>query len=355
MMSPEPDFSGNLRQLDGHYLQLARESAPRLTAAGSLRGAKLRQRGARLALLTFAAGAAAVLATLGWFSRSPAIGPVDERPRIELGSLAFALDPECRASSTSGPVRFTPGCELSGPALSIQALSRIELEAEGPRLQVRSGDVLFDVAPRKAQAEPLRVVVSHGVIEIVGTRFLIQQREHDGRVDLYEGQIRFIDERGDVTMLAPGQSQAWPAPRPPAQAPVPAASEAVASPATATGPAKASAQRAKPRGTKAKPFDLAQTLADVDALQREAQHEQAVDRLEKALRRDLPQRTQQILHFELGRMLQDDLHRAREACAHWREHLARFPGGVYGREVRANVARPSCKQEDPSTDPGSGG
>src|SRR5262249_29444562 len=98
--------------------------------------------------------------------------------------------------------------------------ARIDLSAgttiahEPPGARVQQGQATFKVDKRPPGSAPYRVLVSHGVIEVLGTRFLVTQREGNGEVRLDEGSVRFISTDGREVTLSPGATLAWPLPVP---------------------------------------------------------------------------------------------------------------------------------------------
>lgn len=199
---------------------------------------------------------------------------------------------------------------------------------------------------------PVRVKVSHGVIEVRGTRFTITQRATDGEVTLHEGSIAFIFTDGSTELLKPGQTLRWPrviAAPPfdpePAPAPVPAPEPA---PAPAPAPDASSAPTPvvrRPPVTDAGPVLTAEAVLDrLAALRSQGAWGQAVVELEAALAAPLPVATKERLSFELGSILSDHLDDRRRACQRWQLHGKLFPRGRYAAEVAAVAERLKCEE-----------
>ncbi|MBC8067072.1 MAG: hypothetical protein IAG13_01965, partial [Deltaproteobacteria bacterium] len=77
-------------------------------------------------------------------------------------------------------------------------------------------------------------------------------------------------------------------------------------------------------------------------LRRDGRYVDAAARLEQALRESWPARTREVLHYELGTILDAHLDGGERACAHWHEHLARFPRTRYARAVADARQRRGC-------------
>ncbi|MCC6747493.1 MAG: hypothetical protein IT371_07535 [Deltaproteobacteria bacterium] len=84
------------------------------------------------------------------------------------------------------------------------------------RVGVRGALTLVDGAvkierPRRAEASsPLRIQVSHGVLELAGTRAWLRQERHGGEAWLLDGRLRFTAHDGRAAALPPGKALVWP-------------------------------------------------------------------------------------------------------------------------------------------------
>lgn len=76
--------------------------------------------------------------------------------------------------------------------MTIATRTPVRVRKERTGIRVLAGMVDVSVAPRRRGDEPARVDVSHGAIEVMGTRFRIEQRADGGEVRLDEGAIVFI-------------------------------------------------------------------------------------------------------------------------------------------------------------------
>ncbi|MBL8919237.1 MAG: FecR domain-containing protein [Myxococcaceae bacterium] len=227
-----------------------------------------------------------------------------------------------------------------GADLEVSAAASLRPLDDG--LEVVAGKVSLDVDHAHPRAAPFRVRVSHGLIEVLGTRFIVVQGELGGEVTLLRGSIRFLADDGQRRLLEPGETLRWPLP------PVAAAIEAPA-PAPKPAPAPSTPPRT-PRPTAAPvkealgtpPFDVAQFIDELALLRSRGAYEEAVARLTRTLAEGHAPATDERLSFELGSLLGRQLRDAERACAHWREHLRRFPQGRYQADVTQARAELGC-------------
>jgi transmembrane sensor len=218
------------------------------------------------------------------------------------------------------------------------------LHREHDRVRVLSGEVTFSVDKRHSGEAPVRIDVSHGTIEVVGTRFTIRQRELGGDVALHEGVIRF----GDKTLQA-GESLQWPepAPLPVVKAPTPPPDVAPAPTPSPTPPAPQAERRmsARPRHEPAviHETDAAWLLEEVALLRSRSEYGEAVRLLQKGIGGLVLPATRERFSYELGSILTYQLNDAGGACAQWARHTAAFPTGRYAREVKSAQQRLQCE------------
>jgi transmembrane sensor len=191
------------------------------------------------------------------------------------------------------------------------------------------------------------VLVSDGAIEVLGTRFTVEQRPAGGKVTLYEGSIRFVADDGRAVLLVPGESLFWPLPK---AAPVPAveptpAAEPGPEPATPTGVKPVPARPVTPAApVKSEPeaVRIEELLQRIDELRSRGQFDAAAAELSRALEAGYAEATRERLSFELGTILSRPGSDGQRACAHWRDHAKRFAQGRYDREIEQAVKRLNC-------------
>jgi hypothetical protein len=298
---------------------------------------------------SFAAGAALVLSVVGarWLQPAAEVGvaaPELAAPVVASaatpsppGLASFAVegpDPGCASPRRNGAATLAAHCRLVSPQMAMQAWEPATVRSGAEGVRVEGGKVLFEVETVPPGDDPVQVAVSHGTIEVVGTRFAVEQGVQGGHVDLLEGKIRFHHHDGRVEDVLPGQRLSWGStanPQPPASVEVrpepPAAAEEPHS------PRKGRARSANARA--------AAVIERVTELRAERRYGAAISELRRALRRKWDRRTAQVLSYELG-----DLLRVAEdtvgACEHFAAHQRKYPQGRYATAVDRVVRRLDC-------------
>ena len=123
----------------------------------------------------------------------------------------------CRHHQSADETVLDGTCRLVSPAMAVHSWERVRLSHERSPdqdvvqdvVRIRRGAAMFDITTVLPGEAPTRIAVSHGTIEVLGTRFTIEQTAHGGHVDLFEGRIRFIGLDGSSTEIAPGQRYTW--------------------------------------------------------------------------------------------------------------------------------------------------
>lgn len=215
------------------------------------------------------------------------------------------------------------GCtlNLSTPALTLYALEPARLARAQRGVRVLDGDVLFAVEKVAPHDSRVRVEVSAGTIEVLGTRFVVHHEDGVGHVDLLEGSIAFVAKQGKVHEVTPGTRLSWtadrvldPEPRPPL----------------------ALVSTRAPRGAKPKSsggnFELEATLNKVAALRRSGDYRQAVTLLRNKRIEIQDPAISKTLSYEEG-TLREHYESKSAACAFWRGHAHRF-GAQSGASTR---------------------
>ncbi len=326
-LSLEREAAAVKTRIDGERLS-GRESVElshRIEA--SLKGER---QGWRVALA--ASGALCVIAI--WLVL--ALRPQERSDRICVREHAgfIDIDPACKE-----PVSIQRGDDI------ILAHAGAHLEEGAQGMRVRYGRVSFVVQKREGGAS-LRVLVSHGAIEVVGTRFTVTQEGERGQVRLDEGSIKFHWTGGEESTLAPGDELEWP-PRP-KPAPVtldaiplePPQEELVAPPkptppkAPRPSPAKApevpkeepSEEQQPELEDPAGPMLMEDVLKKMSTLRSQHRYREAVELLRaQSDRSDFSGLQQARLSFEIGLLLQDRMDDKVGACAQWKQHARRYP------------------------------
>ncbi|SEU40273.1 FecR family protein [Myxococcus fulvus] len=221
----------------------------------------------------------------------------------------------------------------------------VRRESTGVRL-VR-GRAEFSVSHRPRGALPAVVLVSGGAIEVMGTRFTVEERGEGGTVTLHEGAIAFRQSGGEVVPVQVGQTLAWPVVKPDEPAlpvpvsPAPAPPEAGSPPALATPPGpKVVPSRVPPTVVRAP--NVEEVLRELEVLRGRHEFEQAARYLKESMRKQ-PAATRERLSFELGSLLTYQLKDAQRACAHWARHEEQFRRGRYAEAVQRARGTLSCE------------
>jgi transmembrane sensor len=343
-------------------------------------------------MLTFAAGAALVLAVFAFGEpelvtrQEVAPEPMHaawqvggENCHVTRGEVELVLDGSCRVE----PPR-------AGVVIESRATTTLRPTEGGVALV--DGTALFE-AMSGPEGVPWRVEVPGGVLELLATRLSVMVVEDHGHVDLLEGTMRFVAEDGRVHAVEPGERfrfgadgmvATWVEPGGAAaseaglEAPTSERSEgAVASeaaseaaleagaasdgstpavspdqPALAAGErlaalgrpaAEGKAPRGRGRGEAAPSSEELRRVVDqVAELRAQRQYQAAVSLLRDALHQRWDRRTREVLSYELGTILSTQLPDAAGACAHWAAHRKQFPAGRYARAIARAEDRLSC-------------
>jgi len=202
-------------------------------------------------------------------------------------------------------------------------------------LEIMRGTVVVRVDKRRPRQAPAELRVSHGRIQVMGTRFTVVQGPTRGHVTLHEGAIRFASDDGRSVAVRVGETLGWPLP----QERRPVAREVregvIAPPPRDRGPRRESPQ--PPPQT----FEAIQQR--IAALRSRGRYEEAVREIAGALdERSYSQRARETLSFELGSMLTNQLADRQRACAHWARHLRRYERGRYAVEIAQARRRLRC-------------
>lgn len=292
---------------------------------------------------SFVAGAALVLAVVGsrWSSPEPAVSAPSDAPLAvaagpSVGAFHVEGSSDCVLGQHDGASDLAAHCSLVAPHMSVQVWEPATVAADGRNVRVASGKVLFEVEKVPQGEAPVEVAVSHGRIEVVGTRFAVEQQSGGGHVDLLEGKIRFHHPNGTVEDVLPGERLSWGEHATEAVPEVEFVEADVLEPEAA--PVRKRARRSE-RGTEKQ---AAAIIEKVTALRAEKRYGAAITEVRRALRRSWDRRTAQVLSYELGELL-----RAAEdtlaACDHFAAHQRRYPGGRYATAVDRVLERLDCE------------
>ncbi|MEM6291803.1 MAG: FecR domain-containing protein [Myxococcota bacterium] len=343
-----PELATVLRELDAQQSVQGMPIGARNRVALALREHGGRQRSAWhrwLPAASFAAGAALVLAVVGarWLQPEPS-ALVSSGVSVALAPTptvgAFRVGGEgCVASGNAEDTTLAPHCRLEAEHMTVEVWEQASVRAQGQSVTVNRGRVLFDVEPVRDLSKPVAVGVSHGRIEVVGTRFAVQQSATGGHVDLLEGKIRFHQPDGVVVDVLPGERHAW---GDEAVAPFDAEVEILETDAPHVEPEsdpKSARSRSRRRSVSA--AAAARIIERVTELRAEKRYGAAISELRRALRRPWDARTAQVLSYELGELLRT-AEDTEGACQHFEAHQAAYPRGRYRGAVDRVMRRLHC-------------
>ncbi|WP_143195786.1 FecR domain-containing protein [Archangium sp. Cb G35] len=333
-MAPR-DFRAELRREDQLRREQGLSPAARARLWSRLRDAREPKpaRHKRLVWLMLAAPAAALaLAVFFWSAPSAR----------SLGGLELAqATPGLRVREDAAGVEIQTGeAALVDDArgLALRNLGPLVVRREPSGVRLVRGRAEFSVERRKPGALPAVVLVSGGAIEVMGTRFTVEEREVGGAVTLHEGAILFRRLTGEVVQLRPGQTLGWPVE---VVSPEPEPPQPLATP----GPVAASSS---PPTAAARAPSVGEILRELEVLRGRHEFEQAARYLEAAMRKQ-PAATRERLSFELGSLLTYQLEDAQRACAHWARHERQFQRGRYAESVQRARETLSCQARDGET------
>jgi hypothetical protein len=260
--------------------------------------------------------------------------------RHEAASASY----DCTTKALGDAVHLTGSCMLTLSTMQIETSGATTLSETADGVRMLKGTAVFQVRPVPAGRAPVRVRVSGGVIEIVGTKFLVEQREGGGSIQLIEGTIRFVFASGRVSVLHAGERLNW-VDDPASAAPPPSPSGSLA-----RGPADDVHAPPQPQPstvaeapiTGVDPGDpfydehppLREALARFEGIQREAPYTEA-ERLREKL---------EPASFELGGALENSHADPARICAHWRWHTKNFPAGIYNGDINARMRKLGCQR-----------
>jgi hypothetical protein len=240
---------------------------------------------------------------------------------------------ECITSSSADTIALKGPCKLSLGAMDIETSGATTLSEMPDGAHLRSGMAIFRVRPVPAGHGPVRIRVGGGVIEVIGTTFVLEQHRGGGSLELLEGTIRFVSSSLQSTILQAGERLSWVD-----DAPTPSSAISSVAPSFPGTPSRTGSEPAD--NGREPPEDL-----DADDRPR---LEAALRRF-KQLRREARYTEQERLRgelepasFELGNALESAHAERSRVCAHWRWHLGRFSAGIYNGAIEKKMRNLGC-------------
>lgn len=270
------------------------------------------------------------------------------------GMVLRPTTPECHITpSGDEALTLSPACTWEWDAhfthLS-SATGEVQLTPLEQGLRVERGEVFVDVDPRRPRSFPVRLWVSGGVIEVVGTRFTIREFSTHGEVTLHKGSIRFSpDDGGEPVMIEPGQTWRWgAAPDDVDVQPLPDIddSQPDVSPddTSAVRTSVSKPERRRPRTPEQVEEEARLTARDMRTVRRHrrlGERGDAIKLLDALSTRTSSSTTREVISYEKGDIL-SEMDDVKRQCAHWRRHLKRFPKGRYVTQVQSRHDALTC-------------
>lgn len=234
------------------------------------------------------------------------------------------------------------GCTLEDAPRGVTVTAKGRAQTTGRR--ITQGVVEVSVLKVAAASDAIRFEVSHGTIEVRGTRFTVTQQTDGGQVVLHEGSIAFLAPDGRVVLVKPGETLRWPlAPvPPPPPAPRSPDPEPTPEPVAPKKIQKAAPVPAAVPVAPAPPLSADPLLAQLAPLRSRGDYAEAARLLEAALNDPYPPATREQLSFELGSILTHHVKSPVRACERWKQHQAAFPNGRYAAQIDGLRARLGC-------------
>jgi|GEM_PF-1834738 hypothetical protein len=341
------NFVNRARQIDAALAQetLSPEADRRLRALVNGEGTSSKERSwiPQLALGLAGAAAAALLIFVAMLR-------TDEAPLKTLRIAGLTVVSGQVRADGNGVRCLSKECILKGNSTELILDQATLIGRRDEHFEVKAGHVRFDVERRPS---PLRVFVSEGFIEVLGTRFQIWQEEERGRVSLEEGRIRYAAGKRN-RVLSPGDTLHWPLVRkaeaPPTTAPTTVPS-GESSPVIPRGTKRVLAKRlravTKPKARKLTAKDAESLLQRVERLRSQTRFAEAITLIRSNLPRIGDRTNSERFSYELGALMAN--HGAshddgpKRACGHFSKHLRRFGSGRYGAEIRGIRKRLKCR------------
>jgi hypothetical protein len=302
----------------------------------------------------------AVVAALAWASVFAWLWRDPEPKAIVESEMALFTPGSCAPESPRVELRLAPGCSvhLDSPELSIVARTSVLLKRTTAGIRVVEGTAGFSV-DKRPEGSPVAVFVSGGMIEVIGTRFVIRETGESGEVALEEGRIAFVDLDGSRSRLDPGGVHRWHPhrggsvfersqvePADPETKPEVQTTDRVPPRVPVARPTPTEIPKLEPEELPPAQWSVERTAREVERvteLRARQRYEEAAALIEKLLQAPLEPRAAEVLSFERGELLEHKLRLPEKACAHWGDHRRRFPNGRYRAEVARALAE--CREQ----------
>ncbi len=280
------------------------------------------------------------------------------RPTVPSETIeGFAVAANCveTASSADG-IFLIEDCSLrlETAAVTIHARRGARLERKRGRVKVTSGKARFQVAKRRA-GETFRVEVSHAVIEVIGTQFLVEQGDYGGRVTVSEGTVRLVERSGQSTLVRAGEAAGWgdesasikdneDLPKQAEPERRPSGSRKAKETLRRTSKPHRAHEQHSPLSRHPSPREVASLLQAVERLRLQQGYEEAIALIITLGRNVRSRRVASRLSFEVGSMLTYRVDDQERGCAHWQHHRRQFDTGRYAEAIEQAEQALGCQR-----------
>lgn len=263
---------------------------------------------------------------------APASATLPWSPTPGWANLAVE-DGDCRWSQDGSAITLATSCRarLDQPAMTIEVWRGARLEPYDDGVRVHEGLLAFSVDRVAPSGRPARVAVSGGIIEVLGTRFVVDQTKRRGHVDLIEGAIQFHGAGDHIEAIDPGHRFSWATPV--------SRTVADAKPTSSAGGGDRGSNRTG--SSTPEPVDLSGVLAEVARLRRRGEDTAAIAKLDELDQRALDRRAREVISFERATLVERSAS-TEAACDAWTAHQTRFASGRYQADVERRLLQLRC-------------
>jgi len=230
--------------------------------------------------------------------------------------------------------------------VDVTVSSRTRLQRESAGIRVMAGTATFSVQTRPRDL-PMRVLVSSGTIEVIGTRFIVRQESASGSVLLEIGVVQFISDTGRTTILRAGDTLRWSGKGINVESKDGVGASAVP-PELGISPPELEAQSGR------KPLPIARKMrvqnavsdtalfAEIETLRIRHEYEPLAKKLGQALEKKVDEPLRESLSVELVDLLIRHGGKEAGACDRIAQHLQSYPRGEHSESLAKAAAKLGC-------------
>lgn len=341
--SEKPRLAAALAALERRArAELPRDSYSSLAGALELERGRRRRRRILVAALATGLPALATVVALALFLNEP--------PAL-CGFVTVSRSEDwrgtCAAAGEIAADRGAATLALDDLGMTIGVIRGTTVHREVAGVRVVAGRAVFAVEPR-SRPSPVRVWVSHGVIEVVGTRFTVVQGGEGGSVQLESGSIKFVSSNGVAVTVSVGGTLRWPLDTTSAPPSDDAAAPRAPPPSESPGPGRSPPRAPDARGPAPAPSHAPSRAQDIvrqiEQMRIRHEYDELAEWLRRTLKETRSEPLRERLSFELSDVLIDGHAPAAAVCSHVADHLRRYPAGQYTEQLQRSFAAQRCPQ-----------